>query len=259
MKKSSRYSRGWFKDMNNHVKDFIEKNIMLIEEDKWEEVYESGFSDTSLDAQDIGQFSMVMLAAGIHPENHMKHLPDFFLIETSIPSFDIPNSIVAIGDSVFAGCQKLKSITIPNSIVSIGKYAFFNCSRLTGVTIPDSVTSIGPKAFEYCTRLKSITIPDNVTSIGDSAFDNCDSLTDVTIGNGVNIISNAMFNNCSKLQTVNITSNVVSIYNYAFARCSNNLTINYSGTKEQWKNVLWEPEAFFETNVKINCIDGIII
>ena len=246
-------------NMNDNLKDFIENNIELIEENKWEEVYELGLSDISLDSQDIGQFSMTMLSADIHPENHMKHLPDFFLFETSVHGFDIPNSIVAIGDSVFAGCQKLKSITIPNSIVSIGRYAFFNCSRLTGVTIPDSVASIGSKAFEYCTRLKSIKIPDNVTSIGDSAFDNCDSLTDVTIGSGVNIISNAMFNNCSKLQTVNITSNILSIHNYAFARCSSNLTINYSGTKEQWKNVLWKPEAFFETNFKINCIDGTII
>ena len=51
--------------MTEELKSFIERNIDLIEENRWEEIYKK--SD-DLKA-DVGKFTEIMLAADIHPEN----------------------------------------------------------------------------------------------------------------------------------------------------------------------------------------------
>ena len=67
----------------------------------------------------------------------------------------IPNSVTAIGDEAFCGCN-LTSIDIPNSVTSIGESAFLSCSSLTSIFIPNSVTSIGEDAFGDCSNLTSV-------------------------------------------------------------------------------------------------------
>lgn len=71
-------------------------------------------------------------------------------------SVTLPNSLTAIGDNAFEGCNALTSITIPNSVTGIGNDAFRNCTALTNVTISNKVTSIGNYAFFQCTALKTI-------------------------------------------------------------------------------------------------------
>ncbi len=82
-----------------------------------------------------------------------------YLASNTATSYTIPNSVVAIGDSAFSGCENLESITIPNSVVTIGRYAFENCSNLESVTILNSAINIGHGAFDGCSNLKSISKP----------------------------------------------------------------------------------------------------
>ena len=65
----------------------------------------------------------------------------------------IPNSVTAIGESAFNGCEGLTSVTIPNTVTSIGKLAFLGCKGLTNVTIPNTVTSIAEDAFDENTKV----------------------------------------------------------------------------------------------------------
>ena len=95
-------------------------------------------------------------------------------------SIVIPNSVVDLGNGVFAESVSLTSVQIGNSVTSIGYAAFACCSSLTSITISNSVTSIGDEAFSGCSGLTSITIPNSVTSIGNYAFYWCSSLTSVT-------------------------------------------------------------------------------
>ena len=44
-----------------------------------------------------------------------------------LSEYNIPNSVTAIGDGAFRGCDSLTSITISNRVVSIGDCAFYNC------------------------------------------------------------------------------------------------------------------------------------
>ena len=103
------------------------------------------------------------------------------IVDRSVKSINIPDSVASIGDYAFYNCTSLTSVTIPDSVAIIGQFAFSYCTKLTSVTIPDSVTSIGDDAFSYCAKLTSVTIPDSVTSIGMNAFAHCTSLTSITV------------------------------------------------------------------------------
>ena len=142
------------------------------------------------------------------------------LISGEITTFNIPNSVINIGQHAFSNCSQLVSITIPNNVTSIGDSAFSYCSSLTDVTIPNSVTTIGSNAFYGCSSLTSITIPNSVTSIGRGAFSSCRSLVSVTIEHGVTSISWTTFGNCSSLTDVTIPNSVTSIGWNTFDGCT---------------------------------------
>ena len=175
----------------------------------------------------------------------------------------IPNSVNAIGQYAFEGCDGLTSIVVPNSVTSIGNKAFYSCDGLTSINIPNSVTSIGNGAFESCNELasfvvesgnprydsrnncnaiietadntlivgcKNTIIPNSVTSIGEWAFSYCNSLTSINIPNSVTAIGNGAFESCIGLTSVDISNSVTSIGKYAFYNCGGLTSINISNS-----------------------------
>lgn len=134
------------------------------------------------------------------------------ILNQSLKSVEIPDSIISISPSAFVGCAKLENINvvegnnlynskdgilyskddttlicypvarpsaefaIPDGVTSIGNSAFSGCDSLTSVTIPESVTSIGEGAFKSCKKIESILISESVTEIGDFAFAGCDDI-----------------------------------------------------------------------------------
>ncbi|MBN2703660.1 MAG: leucine-rich repeat domain-containing protein [Pontiellaceae bacterium] len=178
----------------------------------------------------------------------------------------IPNSVTAIGNSAFTGCDRLTSITIPDSVTTIGDSAISWCDRLTSITIPDSVTNIGNSALSHCRRLTAIhvddnnsfyssesgvlfdksqaklitfptgfageyVIPDSVTTIEEKAFYSS-RLKSITIPDSVTSIGDSTFNNCESLTNVTIGNGVTFIGNSAFEDCEAlaNVTIGNSVT-----------------------------
>lgn len=120
--------------MNTEIKEFIEKNINLIEQRRFEELYDLAMTGTIRRELLVGELTETFLNADIDPAKYMKEIPSFYLYESDIQSY-----------------------VIPNTINSIGPWAFASCSRLTNITIPNGVTSIDDSAFNSCTNLKSIT------------------------------------------------------------------------------------------------------
>ncbi len=55
---------------------------------------------------------------------------------TAIESIDFTNTeLISLGDYMFAGCQKLKTVKLPSTLKFIWEYAFYN-SSLSSITLP---------------------------------------------------------------------------------------------------------------------------
>ena len=105
----------------------------------------------------------------------------------------IPDSVIAIGDGAFAGCDWLAGVTIPDSVTHIGDRAFYDCYSLKEISIPDGVTRIGNDVFADCNQLERVTLPGSLTSIGDRAFAWCESLTGMVIPKSVESVGDRAF------------------------------------------------------------------
>ena len=120
------------------VKEFIEDNIDLIESGAWDQIYDN--AKFTLDSESTGNFTEAMLAIGEDPLDTLDYIPDYYLSEAKIESFNIPDHIHELCEGCFS-YSSLKEIVIPDSVTTIGMYAFYECPQLKRITIPPTVTS----------------------------------------------------------------------------------------------------------------------
>lgn len=94
---------------------------------------------------------------------------------------------------------------IPSSVVTIGDDAFADCSALVSVSLPDSLTTLGERAFSWCTSLTSLDIPDSVTGIGFSAFGGCTGLVHLSFGTGLAEVGRSVLRGVTLLDADGVT------------------------------------------------------
>ena len=114
--------------MNETLKNFINENLDLINQDtkeSWEAIYKK-----LIPLNITGQFTEVMLSAGIEPTDVMTDLPKWYLCNSNIKHYEVPSNVTKINSFAFLRCANLKSILINTSITSIDNYAFYSCSSL---------------------------------------------------------------------------------------------------------------------------------
>ena len=134
--------------MTEEVNNFIEENIELIEQQRWEESYRKRFP--------IG-FTETLLESNINPlEQGLNYIPKYFLYNSNIKEFIIPNNVESIGYNAFRSCSSLTSVVIGDGVKTIGDAAFFDCESLKHVIIGNNVTSMGESLFWNCKSLISI-------------------------------------------------------------------------------------------------------
>jgi hypothetical protein len=80
---------------------------------------------------------------------------------------------VAIPGSIESDCGALTSIWLPDSLVSLGDEVFARCSGLRSARLPEGLERLGDSLFSGCTSLAKVNIPESVTSIGAGAFAGC--------------------------------------------------------------------------------------
>lgn len=93
---------------------------------------------------------------------------------------DVADGCEAIARKAFADDVELKSANLPDSLVQIGASAFAG-SGLIRLEVPESVRSIGSRAFSRCDDLRYVELSSGLESIGDEAFAHCRSLVHLSI------------------------------------------------------------------------------
>ena len=216
--------------MDEKVKKFIEQNIDLIEQDKWEEIYKKfppkKFTETLIDAR-------------IDPASILGYLPPNYLFHSDIEFFDIPDNCKYIGFGAFKYCYNLKTIQIPNNVEAIETYSFSCCRNLEEIFFNKSLKEIFSHAFDSCEKLKTIDLSNtNLVSIGEEAFCSCSNLMEVILPNSLINLNDKLFRNCRLLTEI--------IYKGSKREAITKLKI---------KNKNWRKYSAIS---KIICSDGII-
>ncbi len=147
----------------------------------------------------------------------LKKMGYYSFVSCNLVSITIPDSVIEIGEAIFAGNKGLceiivspdhptlevvdgalvdkankclvcvpsglnkQSFSFPDGIQRIGEEAFFGCERLVLLNIPDTVIEIGLNAFFHCTELATIVIPDKVLSLEAMTFQGCANLREVVV------------------------------------------------------------------------------
>lgn len=145
-----------------------------------------------------------------------------FTLHRSLLYINIPNSIISVGDSVFVGCQSLRSLGIPDSLTSFSADGMFSdCSSLSFISIPDSIISLGNSAFSNCYSLLSVILPNSIMDTGSNAFYYNYNLRSILIPNSVTDIGSSAFYYNRALTSIILPNSIISIGNNAFSNCSN--------------------------------------
>ena len=99
-----------------------------------------------------------------------------------LTSITIPNGLLEIGASTFAGIDTLVEVVFEEGGVNplvIGASAFSGCRHLSLVTLPARLVSIGDHAFSECINLVSINAPEKLETVGQKAFFGCYKLIEI--------------------------------------------------------------------------------
>ena len=96
--------------------------------------------------------------------------------ELTVPESINGQTVTAISEDCFYGCERIIMIYLPETITSIGKHAFANCTALRGIRLPETLVSLGDEAFANCYALESVCIPYSLAEFGRRPFFNCRSL-----------------------------------------------------------------------------------
>ena len=136
----------------------------------------------------------------------------------NLESVILPKSVKAVGSSVFACCNNLKTVEFPD-VQELGGGMFSRCPNLEKVDIPKSVIKLGYCFFDGNYNLKEVSLP-SVIEIGDSTFVYCTSLEKVTLG-AVQKIGKAAFWGDTQLTNIYLPASMTEISKDAFAYCGN--------------------------------------
>ena len=125
--------------MDDSTKEFIERNIELLENDRLDKFYDNAESDLlnrKLVPGNMRELTLILKEVlGYEPIEHpsLHAMPSFYRILSDIESFTIPSHIERIKGSAFKNCGRLTQITILKSIVQIYDNVFLGCNNLNRI------------------------------------------------------------------------------------------------------------------------------
>ena len=184
----------------------------------------------------------------------IKHLtlPEKVSLETGVEIFagidietiDIPENFT-LTPTMFAVCQRLRSINLLGSHITIPERCFCDCINLTEIDITKAAL-IRDEAFCRCQNLSVSTIPAD-TLVSASAFEET-GVTDVVIED-ISKIDNRVFADCKSLKKliINVADGPTSVPSALVKGCENLQTVMFTGRTQNLTVI--EAAAFKETKM----------
>ena len=139
--------------------------------------------------------------------------------DLSLISVEMPDSVLAIGEDSFTGCQNLRIVVLSANLTSIGRRCFAN-SGIEKLDLPETLTSIPYGAFEDCTKLKEIRLPDSIEEIGESAFRGCTNAAAILLPSNIRELSRYSFAECESIKSIQLPATLTAINGYVFKDCT---------------------------------------
>ena len=132
----------------------------------------------------------------------------------------IPNTVIRIERSAFAGCLELERVNFPEGLEAIGDLAFTNCAALTEAHLPDSVIELGAYVFEDCTSLVTASLPVGIHTIPSGIYSGCYNLTEVICRGSITQVNGGAFEGCFSLTELPDMRDLKKLGSGAFGSCS---------------------------------------
>lgn len=166
-----------------------------------------------------------------------------YVQNVKIETIKIEDGITAIEERAKLGRESVKTITLPESLVKIGNSAFAGAG-IENIELPSKLKTIGYNSFDGCTKLKKIELPDSVEEVGDNCFDKCEALEEIKFSSNLEEIRTGCFARCDSLKEVTLPKNIKEMAPSAFTQCENL-------TKITIENAECEISGYFDTaNIK---------
>ena len=137
-----------------------------------------------------------------------------FAGNTFLTSVQFPNTVLEIGNQVFATCTSLENVKLPEGVQKIGSEVFYDTPWFE--SLADEFVIVGDGVLlKYNGKGGDVVIPDTVKYVSD-ALSESSKITSIVIPNSVTGISNYAFYNCSSLSDITIPSHISDIGTHAF-------------------------------------------
>lgn len=91
-------------------------------------------------------------------------------LKAAITSIVVEETDGKVSNSMFYGCENLKSIQFTSPIYTIGRNAFRNCYNLRSTEFLANTEEIGRNAFRNCSSIFSLALSENLIEMGKNAF-----------------------------------------------------------------------------------------
>ncbi|ELP87152.1 hypothetical protein EIN_354240 [Entamoeba invadens IP1] len=159
--------------------------------------------------------------------------------KSNLKEIVLPNSVVYIGEQLFADCFNLTRVALSTSLKILPSQTFFRCSNLKEIELPNSMIYIGPNSFQECGIISFMVTPKYILSpsvfnlcylksiefvgqvyIPEYLCYNCHFLETIKMDNTVQIIEQFAFGLCNILSTITLSTHLEIIQMFAFENCT---------------------------------------
>ena len=164
----------------------------------------------------------------------------------------IPETMIAISENTFSGCERMEELVINEGLQKIESYAFWSCKNLKKVNFPATLLSIGNKAFESTALQGNLYLPDSLQNIETCAFSYREKLVITNWPKNLEEIGEQAFIGCKAIQTLPSTVKLSKLGKEAFKDCTN---LGKTDNNEKTDIIKWLSNSKV-TTIGENCFEN---